>query len=179
MTEWLCPDTPSFDLLNLLEINWSGKDFKLVVDFCDESSPECRVEDNFLRKAQLETITVDSKIIYQAFDGKMYTNTGNLFYLRGSEMNSGLVSDICVIKEFLVTLNLLHILSARAYDASYFLDVGMKKNIYDIRFWNTIIRGYNRVEGERSHQDSSGIYQVLLSQHSKFLETKVAIITYD
>ena len=179
MTEWLCPDTASFNLLNLPDINLNGKDFKLVVDYCDESLPGCRGEDNGAREAQLETITINSKVIYQAFDGKTYQNTGKLVYLRGSEMNSGLVSNICVVKEFLVTLNQLHILSARPYDASNLLDVGTKKNVYDFRFWNTIIRGYNRVPGERSLQDSSGIYQAVLIQDSKILETKVAIITYD
>ena len=148
MTEWLCPDTPSFDLLNSSENNENGRDFKLVVDFCDESLPECKGEDNGLRKAQLETITINSKVIYQAFDSKTFQNTGKLIYFRGGEMNSGLVSDICVIKEFLVTLNQLTIRSTRAYDVSFFLDVGTKTNIYDFRFWNTIIRDYNRVEGE-------------------------------
>ena len=79
-------------------MNLNGNDFKLVVDFCDESLPECKSEDNDLRKEQLETITINSKVIYQVFDGKMYHNTGKLAYVRGSEMNSGLVSDICVLK---------------------------------------------------------------------------------
>ena len=49
MTEWLCPDTTSFDLLNLPETNKNGNDFKLVVDFCDETLPECKSEDNDVR----------------------------------------------------------------------------------------------------------------------------------
>ena len=150
MTEWLCPDIASFALLNLPQTNNNGKDFKLVVDFCDTSAPECNGEDDGRRKSFLETITINSKLIYQIFDGKTYYNTSKLIYERNSEMNSGLVTGNCIIKEIQVTRNELHILSTKFFDISYFINVGTKLNIYSFWFWNTIIKEYIRVEGETS-----------------------------
>ena len=69
MTEWLCPDVDNFYLLNHSETYENGKDFRLVVDFCDPSSPSCTgVTDSEGKARFLKQIAVNSKVVTQYFD---------------------------------------------------------------------------------------------------------------
>ena len=63
MTEWLCPNITSFTLLNHPETYTYGRDFKLVVDFCDEKEPTC-IQDEVKRQEYLAQIRLNSKVIF-------------------------------------------------------------------------------------------------------------------
>lgn len=38
MTDWLCPETESFTILNKVETFETAQEFKLVIDFCEKVS---------------------------------------------------------------------------------------------------------------------------------------------
>ena len=110
MTEWLCPDVDNYYLLNHSETYVNGKDFRLVVDFCDPSSPSCTgVADQEGKARFLKQIAVNSKVVTQYFDNETYEMTQGLQYGSYSHMSSSLIDQTCVEKEFIVSQNELSI----------------------------------------------------------------------
>ena len=85
MTDWLCADIETFSLLNHSETYKVGKAFKLVIDFCDQTcDPSCLVSKEQISEGTnkyeeinefLQLHTINSKVIYQYFDAKIYDET--------------------------------------------------------------------------------------------------------
>ena len=95
MTEWLCPNITSFTLLNHPETYTNGRDFRLVVDYCDENEDTC-ITDEAKRRVFFETIRLNSKVIYQFFDTEVYNDSKKFAYTRNSEMSSGFILGTCL-----------------------------------------------------------------------------------
>ena len=75
MTEWICPDVKEFYLLNNPETYSDGKNFKLVVDYCDSmSNPDC-VTDEVERENFIKQITIQSKVVSQFFNPDVFVKT--------------------------------------------------------------------------------------------------------
>ena len=62
MTDWFCPDTDSFTLLNHFDATYkNGKDFRLIVDVCDTELPSCsEAADSASRFAFFESISINT-----------------------------------------------------------------------------------------------------------------------
>ena len=104
MTEWLCPDVEAFTLLNHQDTDVNGKDFILIIDFCDTSLPSCvGAADYESRSNFLKSISINSKIVSQYFDAMTYQTTEDLKYGSYSSMSFALNDDSCIEKEYIVT----------------------------------------------------------------------------
>ena len=75
MTEWLCPDVKEFFLLNNPETYSNGKNFKLVVDYCDSVTNTDCVTDETERENFIKQITIQSKVVSQFFDADLFEKT--------------------------------------------------------------------------------------------------------
>jgi len=75
-------------------------------------------------------------------------------------MNSGLISGECIVKSFNVFLHELKIFHSKAYDLSSItsLELGTRFSRYSFDFWNTILKQYVLVEGNRA--ESTGFFQL-------------------
>ena len=64
-------------------------------------------------------------------------------------MNSALVPFTCLVKEHSVFLRELKIFDSKAYDLSSLTIIEMSKNFssYAFKFWNTILKPYDKVQG--------------------------------
>ena len=64
-------------------------------------------------------------------------------------MNSALLSVACVVKEHSVFLRELKIFDSKAYDLSSLtiLDMSNNFNSFVFKFWNTILKPYDKVQG--------------------------------
>ena len=110
MTEWLCPDIEMVELLNISEINTNAKDFRLIIDVCG-NEPKCEIQDTDYQTINrfLNSIFVDSKVIYRYFESLTYQNTNDLQFGSDNHMSSGLINTLCMVKEFQITEHQLQI----------------------------------------------------------------------
>lgn len=159
MTDWICPDVTTFELLNNPETYNYGKSFRLVIDFCDPSATTgtC-ITDETQRKDFLKLITVQSKVVSQYFSPSTYQDSKQLAYSSSEQMNSGLISNSCIVKSFNVYLHQLRVFDSKTYDLSSLttLDFSKRFNRYSFNFWNTIPKPYTFIEGKPA--ESTGFY---------------------
>ena len=75
-------------------------------------------------------------------------------------MNSGLISDNLIMKDFQVYQHELRVFDVKAYDLSSLsnIDLGVNFERYTFEFWNTVIKPYNRISGNLA--ESTGFYQL-------------------
>ena len=178
MTEWLCPDIDNYFLLNHAETYVNGKDFRLVVDFCDPKSPSCTgLADQDGKARFLQQIAVNSKVVTQYFDTSTYFMTRGLQYGSYSHMSSSLIDQTCVEKEFIVSQNELSIYSQKLFDTSSFKFSAHSFFSYSIWFWNTKLVQYVHIPDNL--KESTGLYALIFMQERKLTKTMLAIDSYD
>lgn len=80
MTDWICPDITAFYLLNNPDTYYLGKNFKLVIDYCDQTTSSDCITDETERRNFIKQITVNSKVVSQYFNPRVFEETNKLSY---------------------------------------------------------------------------------------------------
>ena len=177
MTEWFCPDTSQFSVMNIPQTYNDGQQFRLVVDYCNEDEPNCE-SDEEKRLAYLNQVVVQSKVVWQYFNKEQFMETKKLTYASAEDMISGLLPGQCITKQFSTFKHELQVFNNKIFDYSILEGLFSSRDFrrYTLFFENTIPMPFRRMKDRAL---TSGVYQHVYNQNFQLINEQKTIISFD